>query len=60
MACAILEGEGIAAQVTTTRAPKRQDDARGTLRVVYASDDGSQLTVSAFVDPIAEGRQENG
>ena len=60
MAIAMLEAEGIEPEVTVTRAPKRQDDEGCTLRVVYASDDGRQLTVSAFVDPIADGIRENG
>ncbi|MBQ7784656.1 MAG: hypothetical protein IJ381_00710 [Clostridia bacterium] len=60
MALAMLKSEGVEPQVTVTRAPKRQDDANCTMRVVYASDDGKELTVSAFVDPIAEGLQENG
>lgn len=60
MALDMLAGEGIKPQVTVTRAPKRQDETNCILRVVYASDDGKALTVSAFVDPIAEGLQENG
>jgi len=60
MARAVLEREGIDPQITVTRAPKRQDDARCMMRVVYASDDGRQLTVSGFVDPIADSIQENG
>ena len=60
MALAVLKSEGVAPQVTTTRAPKRVEDAHCTLRVVYASDDGRELTVSPFVDPIAESLQENG
>ena len=59
-ALAVLEREGIAAQVITTRAPRRPDDPRAVLRVVYASDDGERLTVSGFLDPIAESLQENG
>ena len=59
MALAMLAGEGVAPQVTITRAPKRQDETNCMLRVVYASDDGKELTVSAFVDPIADGVQEN-
>lgn len=57
-AMAVLEREGIVPQVTTTCAPRHRDDVRGALRVVYASDDGSRLTVSGFVDPIADGAQE--
>ena len=60
MACAVLQGEGIDPEITVTRAPKRQDDAGCRMRVVYASDDGKQLTVSGFVDPIADGLKENG
>ena len=60
MAQAMLEREGIVPEITVTRAPRRQDDAGCTMRVVYASDDGRRLTVSAFVDPIADGLQENG
>ena len=60
MACAVLQGEGIDPEITVTRAPKRQDDAGCRMRVVYASDDGKQLTVSGFVDPIADSLQENG
>ena len=60
MAQAMLESEGVVPQITVTRAPRRQDDAGCTMRVVYASDDGRRLTVSGFVDPVAEGRQENG
>ena len=60
MACAMLQSEGIDPEITVTRAPKRQADAGCTMRVVYASDDGRRLTVSGFVDPIADGQQENG
>ena len=59
-ALALLRREGIEAQVTVTRAPKRPDDAGALLRVVYASDDGERLTVSGFLDPIADAGQENG
>ena len=58
-ALSVLGGEGIEPQVTSTCAPRRREEARGTLRVVYASDDGKRLTVSGFVDPIADGTQEN-
>ena len=57
-ALALLAGEGIKPQVTATRAPKRQDESRCTMRVVYASDNGRELTVSGFMDPIADGLQE--
>ena len=57
-ALALLEGEGIAPQVTTTRSPRRKDESLCTMRVVYASDDGCELTVSGFVDPIADGVKE--
>lgn len=60
MARAMLQSEGIEPEITVTRAPRRQDDAGCTMRVVYASDDGRQLTVSSFVDPIADGVQEKG
>ena len=54
----VLRAEGVSASVTQTRAPKRTDETRGVLRVVYASDDGRRLTVSGFVDPLASGQQE--
>ena len=53
VACALLEAEGIVPEITATHAPKRQD-AGGVFRVVYASDDGKCLTVSPFVDPMAD------
>ena len=59
-ALAVLAHEGIEPAVTTTCAPKRRDETRGLLRVVWASDDGERLTVSRFLDPIADGTQENG
>ncbi len=49
----VLEGEGIAPQVTITAAPKKAD-REGTLRVVFASDDGKKVIASRFVDPIAD------
>ena len=55
----VLEHEGITAQVTTTSAPRRTDCTDAVLRVVYASDDGERLTVSRFLDPIADGEKEN-
>ena len=60
MAQAVLQSEGIDPEITVTRSPRRQEDTGCTMRVVYASDDGRQLTVSNFVDPIADGLQENG
>lgn len=50
----VLKGEEISPQITQTDAPKRRGESGGMLRVVYASDDGRQLTVARFVDPIAE------
>ena len=58
-ALSVLAHEGIEPQVTLTYAPRRRDETRGVLRVVYASDDGRQLTVSRFLDPIADGEKEN-
>ena len=55
-----LRAEGIEPQVTLTSAPKRREETGGVLRIVYASDDGRRLTVSRFLDPIAEHVQENG
>ena len=59
-ALAVLKGEGIEQQITLTSAPKRVSETGGVLRVVYASDDGRRLTVSRFLDPIADRTQENG
>ena len=59
MALAMLEREGIAPQVKETFAPRRRDETRGGMRVVFASDDGASLTVSRFIDPIADSRQES-
>ena len=56
---AMLAQEGIEPQVTVTRAPKRKDESHCKMRVVYASDDGAELTVSGFLDPIADSLQEN-
>ena len=39
MAQAMLQSEGIDPEITVTRAPRRQDDAGCTMRVVYAGDD---------------------
>ena len=55
-----LHSEGIEPQVTLTSAPKRREETGGVLRIVYASDDGRRLTVSRFLDPIADRTQENG
>ena len=59
MAQAVLQSEGIDPEITVTRSPRRQEDTGCTMRVVYASDDGRQLTVSNFVDSIADGLLEN-
>ena len=56
----ILEKEGISPELTLTSAPKRQDETHGTLRVVYASDDGRRLTVARFLDPLAADADRNG
>ena len=53
-ALALLASEGIQPEITTTRSPRRKDESSCTMRVVYASDDGSALTVSGFMDPIAD------
>ena len=50
----ILESEGISPSVTITNAPKRADETRGMLRVVFASDDGARLTAARFLDPVEE------
>ena len=50
----MLRGEGVSPKITQTDAPKRRDVSGGVLRVVYASDDGTRLTVARFLDPIAE------
>ena len=52
---AILAQEGILPQITLTHAPKRAEETRGMLRVVFASDDGTKLTAARFLDPLAEG-----
>ena len=57
---AILAGEGICPQITLTSAPKRTEETRGVLRVVFASDDGAQLTVARFLDPLDEGEGNTG
>ena len=48
----MLSGEGVQPQVTVTAAPKKAE-REGVLRVVFASDDGTRLIVSRFVDPVA-------
>ena len=54
----MLRMEGISADVLQTCAPRRADETRGMLRVVYASDSGERLTAARFLDPIADGQQE--
>ena len=49
---AVLSQEGVCPQVCITSAPRRQEETRGMLRVVYASQDGAQLTVARFLDPL--------
>ena len=49
---ALLADEGICPQVRVTCAPRRAEGTRGTLRVVHASEDGAQLTVARFLDPL--------
>ena len=51
---ALLADEGICPQVRVTSAPRRTEEARGTFRVVHASEDGTQLTVARFLDPLDE------
>ena len=51
----ILAAQGIVPKVTVTAAPKTAD-REGTLRVVFAGDDGKTLIVSRFVDPLADGQ----
>ena len=57
---AMLAGEEISPQITLTSAPKRTEETRGVLRVVFASDDGAQLTVARFLDPLDEGEGNTG
>jgi len=57
---AMLMNEGITPRITVTHAPKRLEETRGTLRVVFASDDGARLTVARFLDPLAEGDRKTG
>ena len=49
---ALLTQEGVCPQVRVTSAPRRTEEARGTFRVVHASEDGTQLTVARFLDPL--------
>ena len=51
---ALLLEEGIRPQVRVTAAPRREGLTDGTLRVVYASDDGSQITAAAFLSPLQQ------
>ena len=50
---ALLLEEGIIPQVRVTSAPRREGATDGTLRVVYASDDGRFLTASSFLSPLS-------
>ena len=50
----ILDAQGIKPQVTTTDAPRRKQTEGGTMRVVYASDDGRKLVAARFFDPISD------
>ena len=58
-ALCMLNGEGIDPQITVTNAPRRANETRGMLRVVFASDDGAQLTAARFLDPLTEDKEEN-
>ena len=58
-ALCMLKGEGIDPQITVTNAPRRANETRGMLRVVFASDDGAQLTAARFLDPFTEDKEEN-
>ena len=51
---AILGEAGISPQVRVTDAPRREKKDGGTLRVVFASDDGKQLVAARFFDPISD------
>lgn len=46
--------QGIHPQVTVTDAPRRKQTEGGTMRVVYASDDGNRLVAARFFDPISD------
>ncbi len=50
----ILDAQGIHPQVTVTDAPRRKQTEGGTMRVVYASDDGNMLVAARFFDPISD------
>lgn len=50
----ILRQEGKTPQVKLTCAPKRAQEEGGVLRVVQAVEDGAQLTVARFLDPISD------
>lgn len=52
----ILAAEGLTPRVRETCAPRRAQG--GCLRVVSASEDGTQLTAARFFDPILALRQE--
>ena len=54
----VLAGEGISPRGTVTHAPKRADETRGVLRVVFASDAGEVLTAARFLDPLAESNRK--
>lgn len=50
----ILHQEGKTPQVKLTCAPKRAQEEGGVLRVVQVVEDGAQLTVARFLDPISD------
>lgn len=54
----LLEKEGITPQIRITAAPKKAD-REGTLRVVFADDDGRTLIASRFVDPVADAQSKH-
>lgn len=51
---AILGEEGIHPQVDETRAPRRERNEGGVMRVVFASDNGRKLVAARFFDPISD------
>ncbi|MBR3795807.1 MAG: hypothetical protein IKK34_07235 [Clostridia bacterium] len=55
-----LRSEGIGPDVTITNAPRRANETRGMLRVVFASDDGRRVTAARFLDPIEEANEDKG
>ena len=57
-ALALLQAQGVHSEVTITSAPRRREETAGTLRVVYASDDGTRLIAARFLDPIADAQQD--